>query len=103
MANGRGGARSGAGRPKGAKNKLTTAKKATLSEIAGQYTEQALATLVEIMESHEVPASARVTAANSILDRAHGKPIQATVEVDPEKTPVPFDGFVISRAKPDQD
>ncbi|WP_299945327.1 hypothetical protein [uncultured Ruegeria sp.] len=73
MANGRGGARSGAGRPKGSKNKLSKAKKATISELAGQHTEAALATLVDIMKSAIAPAAARVSAANSILDRAYGK------------------------------
>lgn len=77
MANGRGGARAGAGRPAGARNKLTTAKKQTLTEMAGRYTETALATLAEIMQNAKAPAAARVTAANSLLDRAHGKPVQA--------------------------
>ena len=87
MAGGRGGARSGAGRPSGAKNKLTTAKKATLSDLAGQYTEKALATLAEIMESDQAPAAARVSAANSLLDRAHGKPVQLIPDGDGDEAP----------------
>jgi len=101
MANGRGGARSGAGRPKGARNKLTKARKKTLTEMAGQYTETALATLAEIMRDDGAPAAARVTAANSILDRAHGKPLQATTEIPPDQVQEPFTGFMIERAEPD--
>ena len=56
------------------KNKLTVKKKATLSELAGAYTEQALATLAEVMLDQEQTGTARVAAANSLLDRAHGKP-----------------------------
>lgn len=101
MANGRGGARSGAGRPKGTRNKLTTAKKKTLTEMAGQYTESALVTLAEIMQDDGAPAAARVTAANSILDRAHGKPVQATTEIPHDQIPEPFTGFTVRRVEPD--
>lgn len=101
MANGHGGARPGAGRKKGTKDKLTRELKKTLSEIASEYTSDALATLAEIMKDKEQTGSARVAAANSILDRAHGKPVQATVELDPDKAPMPFDGWHIERAKPD--
>lgn len=101
MANGRGGARSGAGRPRGARNKLTKAKKQTLTEMAGQYTESALATLAGIMQDTDAPAAARVTAANSLLDRAHGKPLQATTEIPLDRVPEPFTGFLIERAEPD--
>jgi len=65
------------GRPKGSLNKATRAVK----EAAQEFSEQALATLAEIMTSPEHPAAARVSAANAILDRAHGKPTQA-LEVD---------------------
>lgn len=102
MANGHGGARPGAGRKKGSKTRLTKDLKRTLSEIASEYTSEALEALADVMRNGQSDA-ARVSAANSLLDRAHGKPIQATVEVDPDKAPMPFDGFVISRAKPDQD
>lgn len=72
----RGGKRDGAGRPKGAVNKAT----ADIREAAQQYTEQALAVLVEVMTQGD-SAAARVAAANSVLDRAHGKPKQS-VEAD---------------------
>lgn len=68
-----GGARRGAGRPKGAKNKVTAKVKAAAQE----YTSEAIETLATIMKDPNEPAAARVSAANSILDRAYGKPTQA--------------------------
>jgi hypothetical protein len=73
---GRGGKRPGAGRPKGSVNKAT----ADIREAASVYSDQALKVLVQIATSGESEA-ARVSAANAILDRAHGKPRQS-VEVD---------------------
>ena len=75
-----GGRREGAGRPKGALNKATQG----IREAAQQYTEQALATLAEVMVSGNSEA-ARVAAANSLLDRGWGKPRQqpeAATEAD---------------------
>jgi len=71
-----GGARPGAGRPKGSLNKAT----ADIKAAAQAYTEDALATLAKIMKSGESEA-ARVAAANSILDRGFGKPRQS-VDLD---------------------
>ena len=71
-----GGARPGAGRPKGSLNKAT----ADIKAAAQAYTEDALATLAQIMKAGESEA-ARVAAANSILDRGFGKPRQA-VDLD---------------------
>ena len=73
----RGGARPGAGRRKGTPNKAT----ADVKEAASVYTASAVAILAEIMQDPEHPAAARVSAANALLDRAHGKPKQ-TVDVD---------------------
>lgn len=72
----KGGARPGAGRPKGSFNKAT----ASIREAAQQYSEQALQTLQDVMINGDSHA-ARVAAANSILDRAHGKPGQH-IELD---------------------
>lgn len=69
----RGGARPGAGRPKGVPNKAT----ASIREAAREYTEQALLTLAEVMVDEEQPAAARVSAANALLDRGYGKPSQS--------------------------
>lgn len=68
----RGGKRDGAGRPKGAVNKAT----ADIREAAQEYSAQALQVLVQVATQGESEA-AKVAAANSILDRAHGKPKQA--------------------------
>ena len=72
---GKGGPRPGAGRPKGVPNKAT----ASVRDAAQAYTEEALKTLVEVMNDKEQPGPARVSAANAILDRGYGKPKQ---EVD---------------------
>lgn len=76
----RGGKRPGAGRPKGAPNKAT----ADIRAAASEYSADALAVLVQVATSSDSDA-ARVAAANSILDRAHGKPRQS-VEVDASVT-----------------
>lgn len=73
----RGGPRPGAGRRKGTPNKAT----ADVKEAASVYSADAVATLAQIMQDPEHPAAARVSAANALLDRAHGKPKQS-VDVD---------------------
>jgi hypothetical protein len=73
----RGGKREGAGRPAAATTKVGRELKAAAQE----YTEDALAVLASIMNAKEEPAAARVSAANAILDRGHGKPKQA-IDVD---------------------
>lgn len=69
----RGGARTGAGRPKGAANKAT----ADIKAAAAEYSDAALNVLVTVAKNTKAPAAARVAAANAILDRAHGKPKQS--------------------------
>ena len=44
--------------------------------MARAYTRDAVATLVAIMINSDAPATARVSAANAVLDRAWGKPRQ---------------------------
>lgn len=68
-----GGARPGAGRKKGVRNKVTADVKA----IAQQYGQEAITALVEIAISSDAPAAARVSAANALLDRGYGKPAQS--------------------------
>ena len=60
------------GRPKGVPNKVSS----DIKELAAVYTPQALKTLTEICATGESEA-ARVAAANSLLDRAFGKPAQS--------------------------
>jgi hypothetical protein len=67
----KGGARKGAGRPKGAPNKST----AELKAYASTFTQEAIDTAVELMRSAESEAT-RIAAVSVVLDRAHGKPRQ---------------------------
>ena len=60
------------GRQAGTPNKTT----ASIREAAQQYTDEALKTLVDVMGDETAPHAARVAAANSLLDRGHGKPRQ---------------------------
>lgn len=71
----RGGRRAGSGRKPGVQNKVTRA----LKEMAGEYTERALNVLAQVMEDPEAPHAARVTAADKVLDRGHGR---AAIMVD---------------------
>lgn len=61
------------GRQVGTPNKVT----ASIKDAATQYSDEALATLAAVMKNESEPATARVAAANAILDRAHGKPKQS--------------------------
>lgn len=45
-----------------------------ITEYCKKYTTQAVATLLEVMQDKKASATARVTAATNILDRAFGKP-----------------------------
>jgi len=67
----RGGKRTGAGRPKGARNKAT----ADVKEAAQVYTTEALETLAEVMRDKSI-GSARVAASKELLDRGYGKSAQ---------------------------
>ena len=53
-----------------------TASGRTDAAMARTHTAEALATLVTIMGNADAPATARVSAANAVLDRAWGKPRQ---------------------------
>ena len=68
-----GGFREGAGRPAGSTNKTSPEQSQRLSELAKTYTEDAIATLVDVARNGRTDA-ARVSAANALLDRAYGKP-----------------------------
>jgi hypothetical protein len=92
-----GGKRIGAGRKPGA----TSLAKRDLASLAKEHVDLALSVLCEIASAGQSEA-ARVTAANSLLDRAYGKPIQGTVEIPMDKAPQMFEGWDIERAQPDQ-
>ena len=73
-----GGMREGSGRPAGAVNRATSELKLNLSELAREYTNDALDALVEVMQSSQSD-SARIAAATAILDRGYGRPTTAQV------------------------
>lgn len=52
--------------------------KATLAETAKAYTAEMLGVLVEIATNARLSPGARVTAAEAVLNRGHGKPTQIT-------------------------
>lgn len=60
------------GRTKGTPNRAT----ASIRDIARQYTDEAIEALVTVMRDVDAPSAAVIGAANSILDRAYGKPSQ---------------------------
>ena len=90
----RGGYREGAGRPAGSSNKCTTEQSKRLSELAKTYTEEALQTLVDVARNGRTD-TARVSAANALLDRAYGKPA-----VKPEQEIVDLPPVVIQLTGP---
>lgn len=84
---GSGGARRGAGRPKGAKTGKTRKRRpprrakralllAEITALAQSYGPAAIATLGEIMVNPLAPDTARATCAFGLLDRGYGKPTQ---------------------------
>ena len=72
-----GGMREGSGRPEGAVNKATKELKLNLSELAREYTQDALSALVGVMNTSPSD-SARIAAATAILDRGYGRPTKTT-------------------------
>jgi hypothetical protein len=82
----------GAGRPTGALNKATKEQGARLSELAKSYTDIAFTTLVDVAMNGSSD-TARIAAANSILDRGYGRPKADLEEV------VDLPAIVIKRAE----
>lgn len=75
----------GKGRPKGTPNKATVELKA----LAREYTQEAVAKLVEILRTSDNP-TAIISAANSLLDRGYGKP-STVLSGDEEGGPVRYE------------
>ena len=73
--------KSKAGRPPGRANVATVAARRTLGELAREHTEEALETVLQVMRTGETH-SARLAAANVILDRGYGRPAQAVTVKD---------------------
>lgn len=72
----RGGKRPGAGRKPGSRDRLTREAGATISELAREHTDLALSVLAEVARGGSSD-SAKVAAANALLDRGYGKPPQS--------------------------
>ena len=70
-----GGSRPGAGRKPGSQTKARKVEVVSLADKAKRHADVALATLVEICTAGSTD-SARVAAANALLDRGFGKPKQ---------------------------
>ncbi|KPH79333.1 hypothetical protein [Bosea vaviloviae] len=94
MAAKRGGKRPGAGRTKGLLNRATKEHKATLSDLARTHTAVALKALVTVATKGE-SESARVSAANALLDRAYGKPRQSIEHMGEGGGPIQTQGVVL--------
>lgn len=83
----RGGKREGSGRKPGSPNKST----ASLKNMAGEYTSEALKVMVSVMRDPESPPAVKIQAADKILDRGHGRPaiaidaIEVNLNVFPAK------------------
>jgi hypothetical protein len=54
-------------------------------QLAREHTEAAIQTLAEIMYDGDAKTADRIKAADSILDRGHGKPVQATITLPLDK------------------
>src|SRR5258705_13375778 len=84
MANGHGGVRPNSGRPRGSSSAPRVAKepKEDIRAYARRYGHEAIDFLAKTMRGEKVPYSARVVAADRLLERGYGKPAQATEEPD---------------------
>ena len=62
------------GRKVGTPNRAT----ADIKAVTGAYTSEAVGVLVDLMRNETTPPAVRLAAANSLLDRSHGKPAPVT-------------------------
>ncbi len=68
---------------------------AEIQELARANAQTAMQTLVEVMQDKAAPPSARISAANALLDRGYGKATQA-VEIE-DTTPQSMDSAEAAR------
>lgn len=66
----------GAGRPKGSKDKVSAAAKATMAELAKDYAPYAIRKIVRLAQKGKTQVI-QLAACKEILDRAYGKPAQS--------------------------
>ena len=62
---------------------------AEVKALAREQTEANIAALVAVRDNPDSPAAARVSAANSLLDRGWGRPTQALEHSGPDGGPIP--------------
>lgn len=74
-----------------------------IRSLARSHTETAINTLVGVMNQKEAPAAARVAAANSLLDRGWGKPVQAVEHSGPDGAPIEVTRIELVAPKADDD
>lgn len=84
----RGGKREGAGRKPGSRSAATIEQQATISDLAKEHAVSAINALAQIATAGE-SESARVSAANALLDRGFGKPVQSMEHTSPDGTMTP--------------
>lgn len=94
----RGGKRPGAGRKKGAINKVG----ADLRELAQTYTQSAVAELARIALEGSTD-QARVSAIKELLDRGHGKATQSLEHAGPGGSPLAPPVFAVTFGNPDDE
>jgi hypothetical protein len=72
-----GGARRGAGRPKGSKNRRFRRRtQAEVQEIGAGYTAQCLATLIRAQRADDCPWAQKIAASRIVLEFVYGRPAQ---------------------------
>lgn len=75
---------------------------ADVKRLAREYTQDAIATLAEIMKDTDQSGPARVSAATALLDRGYGKPVQQVENGKPgdfsDLADAELDAFILSQA-----
>jgi hypothetical protein len=96
-----GGKRARSGRRHGVRNKLTREANATLVQLCQAHTDDMVAVLVEIAHSRKASPAARAVAAQAILDRGNGKPMQAHEHAGVDGKPIMVQPVIIMTGRPD--
>ena len=68
-------------------------RKDQVNALARAHSEEAISELVKIMKNRNTPVHARIKAANSILDRAYGKPPRAIQVTGRDGEPIRAEGI----------
>jgi len=71
-----------------------------IKRLCAEHTEEAVSVLLDVMRNGK--DRDRVGAAQYLLDRAHGKPVQA-IAGDPDRPPVSLTGLTVTFVKPEPD